>query len=164
MGKKEFPDRPNLLRLILGETIETYQADRVAVLEANIDDMNPEFYDYLMDRLLERGALDVSLSSLLMKKNRPGTLLRVIVEENNAETLSELILRESTTLGVRRYMVGRKKLPREVREVETKYGRVRVKVSGEMRFQPEYEDCRRIALERGVPIQEVYQEAMKKRK
>jgi uncharacterized protein (DUF111 family) len=126
--------------------------------------MNPEFYDYLMDRLFGLRALDVSLSPLLMKKNRPGTLLRVIVEENNAEALSELILRESTTLGVRRYMVSRKKLPREVKEVETKYGRVRVKVSGEMRFQPEYEDCKRIALERGVPIQEVYQEAMKKRK
>lgn len=164
MGRDEFPDRPNLLRLVLGEPIEAHQADQVAVLEANIDDMNPEFYDYLMDRLFELGALDVSLSPLLMKKNRPGTLLRVIVEENNAEALSELILRESTTLGVRRYMVGRKKLPREVQEVETKYGRVRVKISGEMRFQPEYEDCKRLALERGVPIQEVYQEAMKKRK
>jgi uncharacterized protein (TIGR00299 family) protein len=164
MGKKEFPDRPNLLRLILGEAIETYQADRVAVLEANIDDMNPEFYDYLMERLFERGALDVSLSPLLMKKNRPGTLLRVIVEESNAEALSELILLESTTMGVRRHMVDRKKLPREVKEVETKYGRVRVKVSGETRFQPEYEDCKRLAIERGVPIQEVYQETLKKRK
>jgi uncharacterized protein (TIGR00299 family) protein len=164
MGRDEFPDRPNLLRLVLGEPIEAHQADQVAVLEANIDDMNPEFYDYLMDRLFELGALDVSLSPLLMKKNRPGTLLQVIVEENNAEALSELILRESTTLGVRRYMVGRKKLPREVKEVETKYGRVRVKVSGETRFQPEYEDCKRLAIERGVPIQEVYQETLKKRK
>ena len=78
--------------------------------------------------------------------------------------LSEVILRESTTLGVRSYPVSRKKLPREIREVETQYGKVRVKVSGELRFQPEYEDCKRIALEKGVPIQEVYQEAMKKRK
>jgi uncharacterized protein (TIGR00299 family) protein len=164
MGRDEFPDRPNLLRLVLGEPIEAHQADQVAVLEANIDDMNPEFYDYLMERLFERGALDVSLSPLLMKKNRPGTLLRVIVEESNAEALSELILLESTTMGVRRHMVDRKKLPREVKEVETKYGRVRVKVSGETRFQPEYEDCKRLAIERGVPIQEVYQETLKKRK
>ena len=164
MGKKEFPDRPNLLRLILGETIEAYPADRVAVLEANIDDMNPEFYDFLMERLFDRGALDVSLSPLLMKKNRPGTLLRVISEEKDADGLSEVILRESTTLGVRSYGVTRKKLHREISEVETKYGKVRVKISGELRFQPEYEDCKRLALEKGVPIQEVYQEAMKKRK
>ena len=99
-----------------------------------------------------------------MKKNRPGTLLRVIVEEKDAEALSEVILRESTTLGVRIYPVRRKKLDREIREVETQYGRVRVKVSGDLRFQPEYEDCKRIALEKGVPIQEVYREAMKTRK
>jgi hypothetical protein len=163
MGKKEFPDRPNLLRLVLGEGGGDYLGDRAAVLECNIDDMNPEFYDYLMERLFRLGALDVSLSPLMMKKNRPGTLLRVIAEERDAEKLSELILRESTTLGVRRYDVIRKKLPREVKEVETRYGTVRVKVSGDLRFQPEYDDCRRIALEKGVPIHEVYREAMKKR-
>jgi hypothetical protein len=163
MGKKEFPDRPNLLRLILGEATEAYQTDRAMVLESNIDDMNPEFYDYLMERLFQGGALDVSLSPLQMKKNRPGTLLRVIAEEKDADALSELILRESTTLGVRSFPVSRKKLPREVREVETRYGMVRVKISGEVRFQPEYDDCRRVAQEKGVPIQEVYWEAMKKR-
>jgi len=163
MGKKEFPDRPNLLRLILGEATEAFQADRAMVLESNIDDMNPEFYDYLMERLFQRGALDVSLSPLQMKKNRPGTLLRVIAEEKDADALSELILHESTTLGVRSFPVSRKKLPREVRKVETRYGKVRVKVSGEVRFQPEYDDCRRIAREKGVPLQEVYWEAVKKR-
>ena len=163
MGRKEFPDRPNLLRIALGESSGDYLADRVSVLESNIDDMNPEFYDYLMECLFAGGALDVSLSPVMMKKNRPGTLLRVIAEEKDAEKLSELILRESTTLGVRNYPVGRKKLPREVREVETRFGKVRVKVSGEFRFQPEYDDCRRIAMEKGVPIQEVYMEAMKKR-
>ncbi len=163
MGRKEFPDRPNLLRLALGEAAGNYLADRVAVLESNIDDMNPEFYDYLMERLFQAGALDVSLSPVMMKKNRPATLLRVLAEEKDAEKLSELILRESTTLGVRNYLVGRKKLPREVREVETRFGKVRVKVSGDFRFQPEYDDCRRIAMEKGVPIQEVYAEAMKKR-
>jgi uncharacterized protein (TIGR00299 family) protein len=163
MGKKEFPDRPNLLRLVLGEASESYLTDRAVVLESNLDDMNPEFYDYLMERLFQKGALDVALSPLQMKKNRPGTLLRVIAEEKDAEALSELILRESTTLGVRSFWVDRKKLPREVREVETRYGKVRVKVSGEVRFQPEYDDCRRIAREKGIPIQEVYWEAMKKR-
>lgn len=162
MGKKEFPDRPNLLRLVLGESSDAYQVDRAMVLESNIDDMNPEFYEHLMNLLFQKGALDVSLASLQMKKNRPGTLLRVIAEEKDAESLADLILRESTTLGVRSYSVKRKKLPREVREVETRYGKVRVKVSGEFRFQPEYDDCRRIALEKSVPIQEVYWEAMNK--
>ncbi len=164
MGKKDFPDRPNLLRLVFGEARESLPADSVTVIETNIDDMNPEFYEYLMERLFERGALDVSLSPLLMKKNRPGTLLRVISHTEEAETLSDLILRESTSLGVRSYVAYRKKLPREVKEVETRYGRIRVKISGDLRFQPEYEDCRRIALEKGVPIQEVYQEAMKMRR
>ncbi len=163
MGKKEFPDRPNLLRLVWGEASGHYDEDLAAVLECNIDDMNPELYDYLMERLFRSGALDVSLSPIMMKKNRPGTLLRVIAEERDAEGLSEVILRESTTLGVRSYQVRRKKLPREVKEVETRFGKIRIKVSGDLRFQPEYDDCRRIALERGVPIHEVYEEAMKKK-
>lgn len=163
MGKKDFPDHPNLLRLVLGEGTGAGEGDRVTVLESNIDDMNPQFYDYLMEKLFEQGALDVSLTSLLMKKNRPGTLLRVIVEEHRADGLAELILKESTTLGVRSYVVSRKKLFREVNEVQTKYGKIRVKVAGDLRFQPEYEDCKRIARQTGVPIQEVYLEAMKKK-
>ena len=163
MGKSEFPDRPNLLRLILSEGEGLYDSDRAMILEANIDDMNPEFYGFIMERLFAEKALDVSLSHLLMKKNRPGILLRVIAEEEDAEKLSEIILKETTTLGVRRYPVMRKKLPREVKEIETKFGKIRVKTSGDIRFQPEYEDCRRVAMEKGVPIQEVYQEAMKQK-
>jgi pyridinium-3,5-bisthiocarboxylic acid mononucleotide nickel chelatase len=163
MGKKEFADRPNLLRLVWGEASGIYETDRAFVLEANIDDMNPEFYGFLMERLFAEGALDVAFSHLLMKKNRPGTLLRVITEEPDAGKLTEVILRESTTLGVRFYPVMRKKLPRALKEIETKYGTVRVKISGNLRFQPEYEDCRRVALEKGIPIQAVYQEVMKQR-
>jgi hypothetical protein len=163
MGRSEFPDRPNLLRLVLGEAEGLYDSDRAMVLEANIDDMNPEIYGFLMERLFAEKALDVSLSHLLMKKGRPGILLRVISEEKDAEKLTEVILRETTTLGVRSYAVTRKKLPREVKEVETKYGKIRVKISGDIRFQPEYEDCRRVAMEKGIPIQEVYQEAMKQK-
>jgi uncharacterized protein (TIGR00299 family) protein len=163
MGKKEFPDRPNLLRLVFGEGTGDYESDRVIVIESNIDDMNPEFYGFLMEKLFAHGALDVSLNPLIMKKNRPGTLLRVIAGEKDAEALAEAILRESTTLGVRLYGVNRRKLPRQIKEVETAYGKVRVKVSGGIRFQPEYEDCRRIALEKGIPIQDVYQEVLKKK-
>jgi len=163
MGKKEFPDRPNLLRLIAGEATDFYESDRAVVIECNIDDMNPEFYGFLMEKLFQLGALDVSLNPLIMKKNRPGTLLRVIAEEKDSPNLAEAILRESTTLGVRLYEVSRKKLPRQIKEVETVFGKVRVKVSGGIRFQPEYEDCKRIALEKGVPIQDVYQAVLKKR-
>lgn len=162
MGQKDFPDRPNLLRLFWGEAGKIYLTDRIFILEANIDDMNPEFYGYLMEILFAAGALDVSLSHLIMKKNRPGTLLRVIAQEQDLDKLIEIILRESTTLGVRFYEAQRKKLPREIIEVETKYGMVRVKVSGDWHFQPEYEDCKRIASERGIPIQEVYKEVLKK--
>lgn len=161
MGKKNFPDRPNLLRLFWGEATEAYLSDRIFILEANIDDMNPEFYGYLMEILFAAGALDVSLSHLIMKKNRPGTMLRVIAQEHDVDKLTEIILRESTTLGVRFFAAQRRKLPREVIEVETKYGQVRVKVSGNMRFQPEYEDCKRLALEKGIPIQEIYKEVLK---
>jgi uncharacterized protein (TIGR00299 family) protein len=143
MGKKEFPDRPNLLRLILGDETTGYQKDQVRILETNVDDMNPEFYDYLMERLFAGGALDVTLSPMQMKKNRPGTLLRVIAPEHLADTLTGIILQESTTLGVRSYAAERNKLPREIREVETKYGKVRVKISGTLRFQPEYEEIGR---------------------
>ncbi len=164
MGQREFPDRPNLLRLILGESPEGQLADQVTVLECNIDNMNPEIYEFLMDRLFERGALDVTLSPLIMKKSRPGTLLRVIAEEKDADPLADLILSESTTLGVRMYGVSRKKLSRVFEEVDTRYGKIRVKVSGAGRFQPEYEDCKRVALEKGVPLQEVYREALKQEK
>lgn len=161
LGKKDFADRPNLLRLFWGESTQNYLADKVFILEANIDDMNPEFYGYLIERLFAEGALDVSLSHLIMKKNRPGTMLRVIAHDYDVNKLIELILRESTTLGVRFYEARRKKLPREIKEVETKYGKIRVKIAGDLRFQPEYEDCKRIALEKGVPIQEVYKEVLK---
>ncbi len=164
MGKRDFPDRPNLLRLIWGEGSGEYQQDQVRILETNIDDMNPEFYDYLMDRLFAAGALDVALSPMQMKKNRPGTLLRVIAPEHRAEALADVILQESTTLGVRSYPAARKKMDREIREVDTQYGKVRVKASGSLRFQPEYDDCKRIALEKRVPIQQVYEEVLKQRK
>jgi uncharacterized protein (TIGR00299 family) protein len=161
MGEREFPDRPNLLRLVLGESVEGVTGDRVSVLECHIDNMNPEFYEFLMDRLFAQGALDVTLSPLIMKKSRPGTLLRVVAEEKDGDPLADLILRESTTLGVRMYEVRRKKLSRTFKEVETRYGKIRVKITGAGRLQPEYEDCKRVALEKGVPIQEVFREALK---
>jgi hypothetical protein len=163
VGQRDLPDRPNLLRFLLGEE-EAEGLREDWVLEANIDDMNPEFCEHLMDRLLAAGALDVSWSSLIMKKGRPAVLLRVLTEAQRKEAMADLILRESTSIGVRFYPVRRSCLEREHRVVETPWGQVRIKVSHrggeEFNALPEYQDCREVALRTGVPLKDVYQEAL----
>jgi len=129
------------------------------VLEANIDDSTPEVLGYAMERLLEAGALDVSLSPLLMKKNRPGTLLRVVARPEDREALAELVLRETSTLGLRLFAAERRLAARRFVEVRTSAGPVRVKVSDRGQFAPEYEDCRRLALATGAPLKQILAEA-----
>ena len=162
-GQREIAAQPNLLRLIIGDTAAGLDRDQIAVLEANIDDMNPQFFEPLLDRLFEAGALDVSLAPLLMKKSRPGSLLTVLAEPADAERLAALILAHSTTFGVRSRTAGRWKRPRDFVTVSTSYGPVRIKRGWEgdrlSILAPEYEDCRRLALTAGVPIQTVYDEA-----
>jgi hypothetical protein len=157
-GTKEFGDVPNVLRLMLGERDEAIAGDDACILETNIDDMTPEALGYLMERLFAAGALDVAFSPLQMKKNRPGTLVSVICAPADRERLGRLVLAESTAIGVRTYPVRRMTLEREVRERQTSLGLVRIKTvrveSGE-RSTPEFDDCRRIALERELPLQEV---------
>jgi uncharacterized protein (DUF111 family) len=135
------------------------------VLETNIDDMNPEFYDYLFERLFGAGALEVNLMPVQMKKNRPGMLLRALIEPSLRESALDIVFKETTTLGVRIQEVERVELPREIREVETSYGPVRVKLAtlpgGEQRAVPEYEDCKRAARERGAPIRKVYEDVIR---
>jgi uncharacterized protein (DUF111 family) len=125
-----------------------------------IDDMPPEWYEHVMRRLFDAGALDVYLTPIQMKKNRPGTLLTILCQQEIAEALSEIVLTETTTLGVRRQDVERLCLPREMKMVETPFGPVPAKVAtlpdGRRRAAPEYEACRRVAEERGVPLWEVY--------
>lgn len=163
VGQRELSDRPNLLRLILGE------ADHVIfredwVLEANIDDMNPEFCEHLMETLMAQGALDVSWSPLIMKRGRPGVLLRVLAEPHLRDSMAEIILRESTSIGVRFLPILRRCLERRHEVAETPWGPVRIKVSyagGEVfNALPEYQDCREIASRTGVPVKEVYHEAL----
>ena len=154
-GGHEFPEQPNVLRVLVGETTQASEATSVTVIEANIDDSNPEVLGFAMDRLLEAGALDVSLSPLIMKKNRPGTLLRVIAKLEDRETLANLIFDETSTFGVRLYGAERRVLARKMVEVETPHGKVRVKVSDAGRFAPEYEDCRKLARATGTPLQEI---------
>lgn len=165
-GSKEFPDCPNILRAFLGQTVaDDSSRDRVVVAETNIDDSTPETLGYVMERLLEEGALDVFFSPIQMKKNRPATLLSFICQPSRLESLAGLVLRETSAIGLRHHTVDRIKLERSITEFETVYGPVRFKLVYEegrlTRRVPEYEDCRRIARERDIPLQDVLRCLMK---
>jgi pyridinium-3,5-bisthiocarboxylic acid mononucleotide nickel chelatase len=154
-GDKDFSEHANVLRVLIGEPSGAEEATTVAILEANIDDASPQVLGYAMERLLEAGALDVTLESLLMKKNRPGMLLRVIARPEDREALAQMIFAETTTLGLRIYSAERRVKARRVAEVETRHGTVRIKIAENGSFAPEYEDCRRIARETGLPLKEI---------
>jgi pyridinium-3,5-bisthiocarboxylic acid mononucleotide nickel chelatase len=166
-GSREFPGHPNVVRLTLGEAPSALAAktasETVSVLEANLDDLNPQVFGYVMDRLLEEGALDAFGMPVQMKKNRPGTLLTVLCKPENAGKLTNLIFTESTTLGVRRRDEVRQTLARRWENVSTQWGEVRIKIASMngtvTNYAPEYEDCRRIAAEHHVPLKTVMQEA-----
>lgn len=137
-----------------------FDFDEIYVMESHIDDMNPELFGFLMERLLAAGALDVGHTPIQMKKNRPGVRLTVICREEKLEELARIILIESTAIGVRYYPARRFKLERSIEERVTSLGTMKVKVLREgekvVRVAPEYEECRRIAIERGIPLIEVY--------
>jgi len=206
-GSKNFKDRPNVLRMFIGNTAKflpaplwkrgvrgDFKADidrlfignppipplekggkgqgrilkgdlgglldeTVTVIEANIDDMNPQVYEYVMERLFKAGALDVFLTQVLMKKGRPGVKLTVLCKEADSEELIKIIMKETTTIGLRFYDVKRRVLQREIKLVDTEFGKVRVKLSrfGDdiLKATPEYEDCKRIAKKFNMPLIEV---------
>jgi pyridinium-3,5-bisthiocarboxylic acid mononucleotide nickel chelatase len=162
-GNKDIPGQPNVLRLLLGELLPAYDEDTSMVIETNIDDMNPQLYDHLIEKLLAQGAQDVYLTPIIMKKGRPGILLSILTNRLHSDAMLGILFRETTSIGVRICEVGRKKLDREVREVETTYGKVRVKVSrrgGEvLTITPEYEDCKKLAEAKQVPLKQVMEEA-----
>ncbi len=158
-GGREFAGHPNVLRAILGESSGAAESTTVWVIETNIDDSTPEVLGYAMERLLAAGALDVTLAPLFMKKNRPGTLLTVIAAPERREALAALALAETSALGLRMYAAERRVEARRIVEVGTPHGPVRVKVSASGAFAPEYEDCRRLAAETGVPLKQVLAEA-----
>jgi pyridinium-3,5-bisthiocarboxylic acid mononucleotide nickel chelatase len=158
-GGYDFADRANVLRVILGEETTAAEATAITVLEANIDDLSPQILAYAMERLLEKGALDVTLQPIEMKKGRPGTLLRVLTRPEDRETMVQIIFAETSTLGLRTYAAERRVQARHWVDVETPHGNIRMKVSGEGAYAPEYEDCRRIAQESGVPLKQVIAEA-----
>jgi pyridinium-3,5-bisthiocarboxylic acid mononucleotide nickel chelatase len=170
-GTRDFPNHANVLRLTLGEMMaETRSAepipatDVVTILETNLDDLNPQVFGYVMDRLLEAGALDVFTVPVQMKKNRPGTLLTILAKPQDADQLAKIIFDETTTLGIRRREEHRQVLARRWQTVSTRFGEVRIKIANlngtETSYAPEYEDCRRIAAEHRVPLKMVMQEAV----
>ncbi|HZK40963.1 MAG TPA: nickel pincer cofactor biosynthesis protein LarC [Atribacterota bacterium] len=170
-GEKEFTI-PNLLRVSIGEKIlkdenlkDGYLSDEAVLIESNIDDMNPEFYDHIMEKLFSQGALDVFLTPIQMKKNRPAHMLSIIVYEQNLKEILEVLFSESTTLGVRIREVKRLRLVQQNFIIATKYGKIKVKVGmfkGKIKnIAPEYEDCKKMAQQYKVPLKEVYDEAMK---
>ena len=153
---------PNVLRAVLGRSVGA-GSDRIVVLETNLDDLVPEHFDYLMERLFEVGALDVSVQPLQMKKNRPGHLVRVLGHPSDRISLARILFAESTAIGVRVTESDRIILKREVRRVDTTYGRVRVKrvfdLDGRVSVSPEYDDCKRLARSKQVPLRKVVQAA-----
>jgi uncharacterized protein (TIGR00299 family) protein len=163
-GDRELNDRPNLLRVVVGRAVAQTRAGECVVVEANIDDMNPELTDAVFDALFMAGALDVWVQPITMKKGRPALQLSALCEPAARDAVSAALLAESTTIGVRHRTVERTVLPRRIVEVDTPWGRVKVKLAGPegapLNVAPEYEDCRRLARAAGVPVKRVYLAAL----
>jgi uncharacterized protein (TIGR00299 family) protein len=160
-GSRDIKQIPNVMRLVVGESAD-YDLDRVTQIETNIDDMNPEFFTHIYNDVLSLGALDVWVEHIMMKKGRPGFLLRVLTDRQFVPAISEYILAETTTAGLRLLEVDRWKLPREIVEITTKFGTVAAKVFDlglRKRCAPEYEDCVRLAKSAGTSVSEVIEEA-----
>jgi len=160
VGKRILADRPNLLRILIGNDLSKGNTETVVVLESNLDDMSPELLGYLMDRLFDAGAWDVSFVPIQMKKNRPGTQLQVICRPEDKERLTAIIFRESTTLGIRYNFSQRSVLKREDLIVDSPWGKMQVKKiidgDGATGLLPEYEECRRIARKNNLALRDVY--------
>jgi len=167
-GRRNLEPGPNLLRIMLGAKASgqafegnEFKYDQIVIAETNIDNMNPEFFGFVMDRLFDAGALDVVCIPIQMKKNRPGTLLQTLCTHERLSAVVRCILTETTSLGIRYYEVSRYLLERDHITMDSSFGRIRVKrirySRGEVRYVPEYEVCRRIALEKGIPLRTVYE-------
>ncbi|MBI5049745.1 MAG: nickel pincer cofactor biosynthesis protein LarC [Nitrospirae bacterium] len=160
-GSKDFKKQPNVLRVFIGQNaaFRTQIENKVIVIETNIDDMNPQMYEHVMEILFKAGALDVFLTQVIMKKGRPGVKLTVLCSKDKKEALMKIILKETTSIGLRFYEAGRTTLQREIKMVKTKFGNVRVKISKMgneiLKSAPEYEDCKKIAEKLNKPLIEV---------
>jgi len=167
-GATDLEGQPNVLRIMVGESLQHLQPEfdeEIRVIEANLDDLNPQVYGYFAEKALAAGALDVFTTPVQMKKGRPGTLLTLLCKAEDARKLTDLVFAETTTFGLRSYTAGRRILPREWQSVQTRFGEVRMKiarVNGKvLQVSPEYEDCRKLAEEKRVALREVMDEAMR---
>ena len=158
-GDRDFAEHANVLRVLIGERAGATEATTVAVLEANIDDSSPQVLGYAMEKLLECGALDVTLQPVYMKKNRPGMLLQAIARLEDRESIARVIFEETSTLGLRIYDAQRRVQARTIIEVDIAQGRVRIKAAEDGWFAPEYEDCKRLAQQSGLPLKQILAEA-----
>ncbi len=160
VGQKEHPEVPNLLRVFIGEYAGEKAGHDALLLECNIDDMNPEFFDYISEKLFKAGASDVFFTNIMMKKGRPGIVVNVICETGVGDAMKEILFTESTSLGIRSFPFSKDTLVRKFETVQTTYGEVRIKRSfykdREVSVKPEFDDCRRIAAETGIPLKEIY--------
>ena len=163
-GRDDLP-HPNLLRLIIGTSASNFGKERAMVIETNIDDMNPQFYDYVMEKLFATEVQEVFLTPILMKKNRPATLLTVICPSGKLPSIVEFLLRETTTLGLRWHEEERARADRKILTLQTKYGEVHFKLARwegrAINLSPEYENCKRLALKKRIPLKDVFEEAKK---
>ncbi|HET7258424.1 MAG TPA: LarC family nickel insertion protein, partial [Candidatus Acidoferrum sp.] len=179
-GTADLEGQPNVVRIMVGDEVRVGKGEtkgteaeawatgfdeEIAVIEANLDDMNPQIYGYFLEKGLAAGALDVYTTPVQMKKNRPGTLLTVLCKPQDTNSLMTLIFAETTTFGVRTYRAQRRVLPREWMSVATDFGDVRIKVSRVdgriLHVAPEFEDCKKLAAEKDVPLQRVIAEAIR---
>jgi pyridinium-3,5-bisthiocarboxylic acid mononucleotide nickel chelatase len=167
-GTADLEGQPNVVRIMIGESAEKVSStgdEEISIIEANLDDMNPQIYGYVLEKALSAGALDVYTTALQMKKNRPGTLLTILCRPEDTDALMSIIFAETTTFGIRTHRAQRRALPREWVNVSTSYGAVRIKVSRSnghiLHVTPEYDDCRKLAVEKQVPLQQVISEALR---
>jgi uncharacterized protein (TIGR00299 family) protein len=160
-GTREYQDRPNVLRIMTGRERGKLDSDELLEISANIDDLNPQIYEHVMEQLFSAGARDVTLTPIIMKKGRPAITIAVLAEPARREALAKVLFSETSTIGVRFHPVARLKLRREIREVATRWGQVKVKFSegdGAVTATPEYDDCRKIATAHNVPLKTVMEE------
>jgi len=158
-GSHDFREQANVLRVLIGEATGAAEATTVTVIEANIDDLNPQVLAYAVERLFDAGALDVTLQPLSMKKGRPGTLLRVISRPEDREAMTQIVFDETSTLGLRMYAAERRVQSRTWVDIDLPYGKVRMKTSGDGAYAPEFEDCRTLARTTGLPLKQIIAEA-----
>jgi uncharacterized protein (DUF111 family) len=163
-GSKDVEAWPNVLRLVIGETQSEGVSEKVIMIETNIDDQNPEIYPYVSEMLLRAGIKDVFFTSVIMKKGRPGIQINILTEEKYVTRAEEILFTETSTIGIRRYPVERSILKRELIRVETKFGPIEAKkiyYNNDEKILPEYESCKKIALEQNLPLKEIYREIEK---